>query len=378
MPQVKLPLQDFQYIEDSEIESEDNSPVSITHPFDPKKVLITTRSPTISLICERIEEGEIDLNTEFQRSTDVWDKAKQSRLIESILIRLPLPAFYFDGTDDDNWLIVDGLQRLTCFNDFIVKDALELVDLEYLKEIEGKRFSELPRSFQRTIKATQLTAFVIDPGTPANLKYNIFKRINTGGMVLEPQEIRHALNQGIPANFVSLLAQNKFFLQATSHKISVKRMADREFVNRFIAFYLLGEENYQPDMDTFLQSGMRELYDLEPVQLTKIESDFNDAMKLSIAIFKEWAFRKTTNYPSRKGPINKALFESLSVSLARLSEKEKKWVADNSELIFQRFVGRLNNDVKFFDSISNATNEPRNVLIRFKALADILGENGAD
>ena len=77
---------------------------------------------------------------------------------------------------------------------------------------------------------TQVTAHIINPGTPTAVKYNIFKRINTGGLVLEPQEIRHALNQGIPARFVAELADLKEFKKATEYKIDCSRMLDENLL----------------------------------------------------------------------------------------------------------------------------------------------------
>ena len=104
-------------------------------PFNPNEINITSKPDTLRNLIERLKHDEIDLNTEFQRHAELWDNAKMSRLIESILIRFPLPAFYFDATDEENWLVVDGLQRLSSIKKFIVDKKLKLHGLEYLKEI---------------------------------------------------------------------------------------------------------------------------------------------------------------------------------------------------------------------------------------------------
>ena len=96
------------------------------------------------------------------------------------MLRIPIPAFYFDGTNEDKWLVVDGLQRLTAIRRFIILEDLVLCDLEYLKEHEGKTFSQLSRPMQRAIEEANIVWYLIMPGTPKQVKFSLFRRINTG------------------------------------------------------------------------------------------------------------------------------------------------------------------------------------------------------
>ena len=310
-------LQSYKVEEESSVSTND-SDAPIEKPFNPKEINIKSKTMSLDNIIKRIRESEIDMAPDFQRKGDLWTPDKQSRLIESMLIKLPLPAFYFDGTEDEKWLVVDGLQRLSAIKNFVVDESLRLQGLEFLENISGKTFSELPRNYRRMIEETEIVAYIINPGTPADVKFNIFKRINTGGLVLEPQEIRHALNQGIPSKFVAKLACLESFKEATQNVIATDRMLDREFVTRFLAFYLNGSKGYKPDLDTFMTSSMAQLNTKTESELDNILTAFDQAMKLSKIIFNKWAFRKVYSTEERRKPINKALFEVWSVELANL------------------------------------------------------------
>ena len=94
---------------------------TINNPFDPTVIRVETKPITIDLLLNRIKHKEIDLAPDFQRQGGVWSEKAQSRLIESLLIRIPLPAFYMDATDENKWLVVDGLQRLTSLKRFVLE-----------------------------------------------------------------------------------------------------------------------------------------------------------------------------------------------------------------------------------------------------------------
>ena len=106
----------------------------ITQPFDTRAIRIESKSGNMNTLLSRLENDEIDLEPDFQRLGGIWNKKNQSRLMESLMLRIPIPAFYFDGTDDEKWLVVDGLQRLTAIRRFVIDQDLKLCDLEYLKE----------------------------------------------------------------------------------------------------------------------------------------------------------------------------------------------------------------------------------------------------
>lgn len=359
---------------DVEVENIDFSSQLMDKPFDPTKIKIETKTQSLDTLIKRINRNSVAMNTEeyFQRKDDLWDEGKQSRLIESILISFPLPAFFFDATDDNYWLIVDGLQRLSSIRNFCVLKTLRLTNLEFLTQLNGMRWDGLSEDLHRIIEETQVVIYKILPGTPTDVKFNIFKRINTGGLTLEPQEIRHALFQGVPAKFIAELAESKAFLRATRKRIKPHRMLDRDFVNRFLAFYLLGYENYQPDLDTFMSKAMAALYKLDESQLAKIKHDFDAAMFVTFKIFGKEAFRKIWADPTRLPPINKAIFDALSTQIALISDYERNVIMKKSALFKEYFRNLILDNDYFFGSITSSTGDRNKVLYRHEKVKNII------
>lgn len=353
------------------------TPEVISDPFDPTLIRVERTNPTIELLTKRIKRKEINLSPDFQRKGGIWTDEAQSRLIESILIRIPLPAFYVDATNEDSWLVVDGLQRLTTLQRFVVKEEFSLKGLEFLHKEEGKKFSELSRAFQRRIEETEVTIFAIQAGTPEEVKFNIFKRINTGGLPLSSQEIRNAINGDRVRRFILKLSSSNEFKLATRGGIKDKRMADRECVTRFLAFALSDPLIYSSkDFDAFLNKTMKQLNDPEQSSdslLDGIASDFLAAMDRARRIFGKYAFRKYFGSNKRVSPINKALFEAISVDLAERSSEEADILIENRDIVLEK-MAVLMGDYEFYQSITQGTGAPARVKLRFKNIHQLFSE----
>lgn len=371
-------IEQFELIDEGAtgFESEDTSgEVEIEEPFDPSLIRVESRPLTISLLLTRIRQGEINLQPDFQRKAGIWTTAAQGRLIESLLIRIPLPAFYMDGTDDDEWLVVDGLQRLTALKHFVVDGSLRLEGLEFLKNLEGKSFDQLPRSFQRRIEETQVTVFVIQEKTPPQVKFNIFKRINTGGLPLSAQEIRHALYPGPAAALLKELAESADFKSATSNGIRDDRMGDRECILRGLAFMLLTPDAYRAgELDSFLNRAMNEINILKDLELRHIKVRFLKSLRTAKAIFGKHTFRKLYEDQKARSPLNKAIFEIWVVALSSLSDAEAENAISKRQRIKQRFSHLLTTDSRFNAAVSIGTGDSRKVRYRFSKVSTLLRE----
>jgi len=341
--------------------------------YNPDKINIFTREPTIEQLLRRINEEALDLAPDFQRHANIWKDDAKSRLIESILIRIPLPAFYIDATNEDKWLVVDGLQRLSALKQFMSDKELKLGGLEYLSNLEGKNYDEIGRRYQRRIQETQVTVYLIEKGTPPEVKYNIFKRINTGGLPMSPQEIRHALNPGKATKFLAKLATSNEFQKVTNLSDSRKmRMEDREFILGSVAFMLTSYKNYQSETrDLFLTKALSKINNMSESELGAIENNFKKAMVAAWEIFDRNAFRKVSQKQKKKFPINKALFEVWSVNLSLLSDEQLDILKQHKEQLIEKFRNYVDDDGEFLTSISQAAEK---IEYRFKIIEKIIQE----
>lgn len=349
-------------------------------PFDPAKIDVQTRTMTVDLLLARLRRGVLDLAADFQRFAGIWSPKAQSQLIESLLLRIPLPTLYAAESGDDSWAVVDGIQRLTAIARFVAPEVIEaeplrLTGLEYLSDYEGRTYAELPGGLKTRIDETELIVHLIRAGTPEPVKFNIFARINTGGRPLTRQELRHALIPGRARELLAELATSEPFLKATLNSVKTDRMADREMVLRFLAFRLTEPADYPRggDLDVFLREAMRQLNTLEPGATEKLTNEFASAMEAALAIFDEHAFRKRFAGQDRRLPINKALFEVVAVNLAKMTSEEIDVLVERRAMVQTRFAALMEDD-KFQQAISVATGDAKRVRRRFGAVEELFRE----
>ena len=312
--------------------------------FIPAEVNIKSVSMNVYNLMERLENREIDLNPAFQRNSDLWTLENQSRLIESLMLKIPIPAFYFDASCESEWVVIDGLQRLTAFQNFLVgKSKEKFVGFQYLKDFDGFTFDELPRQYIRRVKEAPIIAYTVEKGTPDEIVFNIFQRINTGVLPLNDQEIRQALYHGKVTELIQELASTKEFLEATQYAIKTERMIDREYITRFIAFTELDyKKEYRGNIDNFLIKAMKKVNNYSESDLGRIRENFKTIMIYCNKIFGRYAFRKySPEY--RRGPINKAIFEMWAVVFEKLDTDELDLLLKNKESFLDAFQKLQNN-----------------------------------
>ena len=367
-------------VEREEIESSDSTDSAEPFPFDPRKIDVVTEVRSLDNVLKRLKAGQIDLDPDFQRSRGIWTPKKKSLLIESLLLRIPLPTFYVaelqEGTSlgEDAWAVVDGIQRLSTIAEFVTPDVfdtspLRLGGLEYLETADGRTFSELPLPLQLRVEESQFTFQVIRRSTPENVKLNIFARINTGGESLTAQELRHALIPGPARAFLKELAESEVFREGVDNSVRPKRMADREMVLRFLAFRIEDPLTYtQQDFDQFLRSSMQTVNEWDEPAREQAATEFEQTMRACRKLFDNDAFRKRYHKDDSRRPISKALFEAVAVAVATVADEQGS--AGIARLIKRRGTVRsgfrkLMSDATFERAISQGTGDPVRVRERF-------------
>jgi hypothetical protein len=366
------------------------------YPFDVEKISISNKKISLSNVVRRLERDLIRA-AKLQRSENLWDIGRKSRLIESLMLKIPLPYFYAAATKDDELLIVDGLQRISTIRGYVSKNAFELQSLEFLRKFEGKKFEALPERMRIRIEETELDFVIIDPDSPQAVQRNIFKRLNTGGLPLTEQEIRHALYNGPVTDILSKLVDSEEFQNAVDHSVNDSRMAAQELVLRFLAFSVMGIDEYRKDeeMDAFLSDAMQIINSLKSHGVRKagvagvsverrisngnideIQKKFVLSLIRARTLFGDRAFRISTPLRGReKGrtPVNKSLFELWSILLSDMAERDFNTLNANKERLYEEmekeFSDNESNLRKFIGKYSTKT---ASVKGRYKIIRELI------
>lgn len=366
----------------------ENSDVEL-NPYDPDKIKVRSDKMPITLLSTMIDSGDIDMNPDFQRNL-VWSNFQKSRLIESILLRIPLPMFYFAEDFEGKLSVVDGLQRISTIKEFM-DNKFPLKDLQYLNEsCNGRYFKDegkkkgLDTKYSRWFNLTTISANIIDPTSPYKVKYDIFRRINTGGRPLNNQEIRNCLTgQGLRDTLKEMVGLPEF-KSATDNSIKSTRMDDQELALRFLVFYKMYEssdniDSYNGYMDAILDEFTENNIKTPKLELDKYVKYFSNAMQnAEYLIGRRYAFRKILlkdiQPDSYKQLINKALFVCTSVLLAQYDTERIKELNEEQSLK-QVIAEKINSDGELLYYLSYGTNGKANLLYTFRVLSELFKQN---
>jgi len=360
----------------------------INIPFDPTSVDIADKKISINALLERLEHFELNLSPDFQRRANLWDDVRKSRLVESMLLRIPLPSFYFSEDANGNFEVVDGLQRLCAIFHFVDHVALNkatkaklnplrLTGMQYLVENNGSSFGDLNRPFQRRIKELEIHVNVIRATTPKEVMFNVFARLNQGGLPLTAQEIRNAIYPGEWRTHIRNIAEGNAFISATKGKVPIDRQQDMEMILRFVSLWSLGAPFLRPTnqvLDKFLNDSVEfRLASMKKIEWENVHLAFIKGIQASMEIFGVHVFRKS--FGNRfKSPMNKGLFESQLITLAELEEGEIHTLIKNKQKVSDEFGKLITGDNKFNSSLRSGTGHAESSNARILGLRNIFNK----
>lgn len=326
------------------------------YPID--TLLIRNEQRTVHDVLRRIENDQFVMDPDFQRDF-IWEESKQSRLIESVLMRIPLPVFYLAEDDQGRMIVVDGLQRLSTFQRF-ANDKLRLT-LPDRPELHRKSFSQLAPKLQNRVEDCNLILYIIDGKAPDQTRLDIFERVN-GGVPLSRQQMRNCLYMGNATRFLKDEAYTELFIKATGGSLRRSIMRDREFINRFCAFKILPLDSYR-DMDDFLAESLR-LMNAEPECLPALSGRLANSLTNNLHLFGRHAFRKHQRDQDSRSVINASLWDVMSTGLAKIP---LDLVRQQEDELRDGFYGLLG-DEEFVQSITYGTNDVKRVTKRFEMM----------
>lgn len=355
------------------IDKEDN-PEYGNAPYDVTKIDIINQPFEVQSLYRKFkrEPKELELSPDYQRNF-VWTSKQKSRLIESILIKIPLPIFYIDARDEDKMVVVDGLQRLTSIFLFL-DNKFKLTNLEFLKELNGKKFTKLERKYQRRIEDFSLLCNLVRPNTPADIALNIFTRINTLGTKLEVQEIRNAMYRGKSTDLLVKLSKTDEFVDIISEKKIKgysKRAKDHAVILRYLAFQVTHYLDYSKNnMNIFLENTMKKINNMDLENIKILEENFRECMIKGKIIFDKNGFTKPSKQADRVNPISATLLESIGFTLNKYTIND----IESNKHELKKSLDKLYKDKEFILNTSVATNNPPRVRYRFESMERLFKE----
>lgn len=353
----------------TELEVDDVDEVQDEMPYNVQDIRVDQKMITIYQIEHWIKADILNLSPEYQRNL-VWDEKRKSALIESLLLRIPIPAFYLDEGADGIKNVIDGMQRLSTIHEFL-NGKFVLKNMQYLYKCEGMTFDQLDIKFRSRIEETMLAVNILDERCPQMVKFDVFRRVNTGGVPLNPQEIRNIMASSDTRALLKEMVNSKEFCEATMLKVKDVRMGAQELCVRYLAILF----NYDWERREFKKYlGLLKMMDAVILILNRMTAeerrrvllDFKRVMSQCQLILGENSFTKSGN-----PKINKSLFTSWAVALNFLNLDNYK-LEKNAVRIREMYKEYLVEGNTFYDAVTSSTGTKKNVHFALETVRNIL------
>ncbi len=345
-------------ISEQQIEDDSFDEGDLNSPFE-KDISLEKSDRSLSELKRWYDDGDLIVDPEWQRNY-VWNNRQASKLIESFLLNIPVPVVYLSKTINDEYEVIDGLQRLTSIFNFL-DNKYNLVGLDLLTDLNGLNFKNLEKSLQRKFRNSTLRSFELSSGTNTDIHFIVFERLNTGGTKLNDMEIRNCLFRGSLNNLIKELSSNNNFVSSVNQSTLSKRMNDRALILRFLCFYERTHKKCKQGLKKFLNEFFETYRNPSEQKLDEYASVFDHCMKATVSVFGDRAFRlKASNSKKSKTVgewatrINAAIFQAIAPSF---SEYDLGSITRNADRIYEEYIDLITTDEDWVDNVRRATGE---------------------
>jgi hypothetical protein len=340
----------------------------------PDRELVTTPyDPPVKTLVSEIKQKDLIVNPPFQRKS-IWDATRKSRLIESLLLNIPIPVCFFAEDKDGSKVVVDGQQRLRAIEEFL-SGSYALTGLQVLDKLNTMRWTDLTPRQTRIIENRTIRCIVISDRSDENIRFEVFERLNTGGVPLNDQELRNCVYRGGFNDLLDELTRDRVWLFLLGQKAPDKRLRHHELILRYFAINK-GINSYKPPLKGFLNDYMKSTRNPSEDALALMKADFMAAVSAVHAVFGDRAFRRVKVIEGESlwdSALNRAVFDIQMLGLQGLSVSDLNAVAP---LILASFETLCRNDAAFSESITKSTADRRKFYLRLLMFRDILRKAG--
>ncbi len=324
-------------------------------------------------------DGELALQPNYQRNYVATDLIA-SKLIESILLDVPIPVVYLAEEQDGSYSVIDGQQRLTSFLSFLEgkfpdNRPFKLSGLKVLPELNRKLFTDLDLELQKKIRSTTIHSIIIKKESNSDIKFEIFERLNTGSTKLNEDEIRNTVYRGKYIDLLAELSENQGFHVLVRKDNFKKRMIYRGMILRFFALSEKSYLNYKSSMKQFSNKELRDNRDLSQSKEKEYKARFEHCLDLVKLVYGEMAFRRYM--PGENGEagkwgdsqINMALYDLQMVGFVNYSKND---VLAKADLIREGLLDLMINNQQFRELLIWQTSDTDKLKKRFRIYMDKL------
>lgn len=311
-----------------------------------------------------VDSYKLDLfenDEELSNCLNAWNNKRKSLFIESLMIKIPVPLFYIDGSQP-LWKMIDGIKRLFAVHDFI-HGKYRLEGLQYLKaECERDNFSSLYEYLKSRIMDAEVMVYIINPGTPQNVRYNIYQRLNLDRRGIIWNKIQHVFFRELSTEFFKPLAESRDFKEISERYDSSSDWENRKFVMRFAAFSIFGYERYNGDIQSFISSALLILKN-EPSYLEELHYRFRKGADWVRYLFHDKNEMNIMVSPER-------MLDAWMWNISELSDKEYDLLVEERIPFLEEYKSYIINNRHFLEP--QYTNSTSGVKQRFGGLRQLI------